>query len=160
MTERKWNVEEGVIHTITACVPRDECVETWQFFHETMLEFFAHRQIPYELNMTNYYGEFDRGDTAQHEGAKPMKPSVDVHTVGGVTIFVCEDVPGAEEAVAEERKKRQPLAAELGDMFNSDVAEAFEASLRSDDLEGAKTLGAELLRRFNQQTKPWHKRKP
>jgi hypothetical protein len=79
---------------------------------------------------------------ADGEGAKP-KPSVDVHTVGGAKIFACEDLPGAEDAVAEEIQ----LDAELRRMSDSDLAEVFEASVRSDDAEGVKALGAELLRR-------------
>jgi hypothetical protein len=53
--------------TLTACIPRDECIEAWQFFNETVLPFFADRQIPYEINITDHYGELDRGGTAQHE---------------------------------------------------------------------------------------------
>jgi hypothetical protein len=45
--------------TLTACIPRDECIEAWQFFNETVLPFFADRQIPYEINITDHYGELD-----------------------------------------------------------------------------------------------------
>jgi hypothetical protein len=70
-------------------------------FYETVLPFFAHRQIPYEINMTDHYGELERGQ----------------------------------------------LDGELRHMSDSDLAEVFEASVRSDDAEGVKVFGAELRRR-------------
>jgi hypothetical protein len=59
---------EGEMLTLTVYVPRAECIEAWQFFNETVLEFLAHRQIPYEINMTDRYGELDCGGSAHIGG--------------------------------------------------------------------------------------------
>jgi hypothetical protein len=67
--EKTWlRGAEGEMLTLTVYVPRAECIEAWQFFNETVLEFLAHRQIPYEINMTDRYGELDRGGSAHIGG--------------------------------------------------------------------------------------------